>query len=67
MNLILNNPLVEFELINPDVVVDYDNSKDRFYVTFIATNKSATPYTFKCRTAVWAAFACFRGKAEMRK
>lgn len=38
MNLILNNPLANFELINPDVVVDYDHGKDRFYVTFIATN-----------------------------
>lgn len=38
MNLILNNPLVDFELINPDVVVDYDHDKNRFYVTFVATN-----------------------------
>lgn len=38
MKLILNNPLVELELINPDVVVDYDNEKNRFYVTFIAFN-----------------------------
>lgn len=38
MKLILNNPLVKFELINPDVVVDYDHEKNRFSVTFVAFN-----------------------------
>ena len=33
-----NNPLIDAELLNPDVVVDYDKDNDRFYVTFIATN-----------------------------
>ena len=37
-NLIHNNPLIDFEEINPDVVVNYDNTNDRFYVTFVATN-----------------------------
>ncbi|MBQ2836185.1 MAG: hypothetical protein IJE68_05065 [Clostridia bacterium] len=37
-NLVLNNPLISLEEINPDVVVDYDHDKNRFYVTFVATN-----------------------------
>lgn len=33
-----NNPLIDAVLLNPDVVVNYDKDKDRFYVTFVATN-----------------------------
>lgn len=33
-----NNPLVDASLLNPDVVVNYDIDKQRFYVTFVATN-----------------------------
>ena len=36
--IIHNNPLMDANLSNPDVIVNYDNVKDRFYVTFIATN-----------------------------
>lgn len=33
-----NNPLIDAELINPDVIVSYCPEKNRFYVTFVATN-----------------------------
>ena len=33
-----NNPLIDAVLLNPDVVVGYDNDNNRFYVTFVATN-----------------------------
>ena len=36
--IMTNNPLVDIELINPDVIINYDHNKDRFSVTFIATN-----------------------------
>ena len=36
--IMTNNPLVDFELINPDVIINYDPVKERFYVTFVATN-----------------------------
>jgi len=48
-NLIHNNPLIESETINPDVVVNYDLEKGRFYVTFIATN---TGYAVERNTLV---------------
>lgn len=35
--LLHNNPLIDAELVNPDVVVTYDNDKDRFNVTFVET------------------------------
>lgn len=37
-NLLTNNPLIDMELINPDVIVNYSNDTNRFYVTFVATN-----------------------------
>jgi len=36
--IINNNPLIDTALYNPDVIVDYDSDKNRFYVTFVATN-----------------------------
>ena len=36
--IIHNNPLIDRTLYNPDVIVTYDDDKDRFCVTFIATN-----------------------------
>lgn len=43
-NLVINNPLIDIETINPDVIVNYDHGKGRFYVTFVATN---TGYSVK--------------------
>ena len=36
--IMTNNPLVDIDLINPDVIVNYDHDKERFFVTFVATN-----------------------------
>jgi len=36
--IIHNNPLVDRNIMNPDVVVSYDADKSRFSVTFVATN-----------------------------
>lgn len=33
-----NNPLIDAEAINPDVIVTYDAGTYRFYVTFVETN-----------------------------
>ena len=33
-----NNPLIDANLINPDVIVHYVPEQDRFYVTFVETN-----------------------------
>jgi len=36
--IMTNNPLVDIELMNPDVIVNYNHNKERFSVTFVATN-----------------------------
>ena len=36
--IMTNNPLIDFELMKPDVIVTYDHNKERFFVTFVATN-----------------------------
>ena len=35
--ILRNNPLIDAELINPDVIVNYDSDKAKFYVTFVET------------------------------
>ena len=36
--IIHNNPLIDRDLMNPDVVVSYDENNRRFSVTFVAAN-----------------------------
>lgn len=36
--IVHNNPLIDANLMAPDVIVSYDANKDRFSVTFVATN-----------------------------